>query len=174
VPAGAQANGSTVIGVLKTADGGSTWAESNTGLADLGIMSLAIDPVDTARILAGTAKGVFISTDCGANWTATDYLFIYLISGASAGNYQIVKITTVSAAVGAILAAALTYTLPYGTYVYCMDDSTIGNRVVGSATWEISNAGGWLAAPSDSPLLFDFVGPAATAMRINSVFCTYQ
>jgi photosystem II stability/assembly factor-like uncharacterized protein len=72
VYAGAQANGSTVIGVLKTADGGSTWAESNTGLADLGIMSLAIDPGDTARILVGTAKGVFISTDCGANWTATD------------------------------------------------------------------------------------------------------
>ena len=128
----------------------------------------------TASAAGNTAGLTDLYTTATTNWTATDYLFIYLVSGASAGNYQIVKITSVSAGIGAILAAALTYTLPYGTYVYCMDDSTLGNRVVGNATWEISNAGGWLAAPADSPLILDFVGPAATAMRINSCFCAYQ
>ncbi|MFQ5906259.1 MAG: T9SS type A sorting domain-containing protein [bacterium] len=72
--AGARANGSTIIGVLKTTDGGATWNEVNTGLTNLSIMSLAIDPTDTTRVLAATAGGVFITNDCGANWSPTDSL----------------------------------------------------------------------------------------------------
>lgn len=130
---------------------------------------------DISPSAAGNTAGMTdLYTTATTNMTAGDFLFIYLISGASAGNYQIVKITSVSAGIGAILAANLTYTLPYGTYVYVCDSTTLGTVTVGNATKEISNAGGWLAAPSDSPLIVDFVGPAAGAMAINSIFCAYQ
>lgn len=74
VYAGTRANGSTVIGVLKTTDGGTTWAEANNGLSNLSVLSLAVDPSDNSRIVAATAGGVFLSTDYGGTWNPTDSL----------------------------------------------------------------------------------------------------
>jgi hypothetical protein len=128
----------------------------------------------TASAAGNTAGMTDLYTAATTTWTNGDWLFIYLISGASAGNYQIVKLTTLSAGVGGILAAALTYTLPFGTYVYCMD-SSLGTKLIGNATVELSNASGWLAAPAASPLLIDFTGIVTlSATAINSCFCVYK
>src|SRR4029077_18075174 len=57
-------------GVFKSSDGGGSWTAANTGLTDMFVTSLAIDPITTRILYAGTFGGVFKSVDGGANWIA--------------------------------------------------------------------------------------------------------
>ena len=50
-------------------NGGESWQSVNTGLGSLNIAALAIDPVNTATIYAGTGGGMFKSIDGGATWS---------------------------------------------------------------------------------------------------------
>jgi photosystem II stability/assembly factor-like uncharacterized protein len=65
--AGLDAGDSRDSGVYESRDGGETW-QALTGLRGSRIESLAMSPVDSAILAAGTSKGVFISADGGANW----------------------------------------------------------------------------------------------------------
>ena len=136
---------------------------------------LTVSTVATGAGDAGYAGQLGIDTNLTTNATVGDFVFVYLISGSSAGNYQIAKLAAVSAGTGLTLDANLTYTLPYGTPVYVMDAS-LGTILVGNATKEIESANGWLAAPAASPLIIDLWGPLGTALTtaINSCFCVYQ
>jgi photosystem II stability/assembly factor-like uncharacterized protein len=60
--------GSINNGILKSADGGTTWATVNTGLTSLDITTLAIDPTNPQTIFASTQSGVFQSSDAGRSW----------------------------------------------------------------------------------------------------------
>jgi photosystem II stability/assembly factor-like uncharacterized protein len=56
--------------VLRSDDGGGTWAPAGAGLPDLGIAALAVDAVDPDRVYAGTVGGgVWKSTDGGQSWS---------------------------------------------------------------------------------------------------------
>jgi len=58
-------------GVFKTVNGGASWAGAGSGLPGDAVLSLAIDPVTTSTVYAGTRNhGVFKSTDGGTSWTA--------------------------------------------------------------------------------------------------------
>jgi PKD repeat protein len=58
------------IGVLKSNDGGLTWASA--GLANVGaIYKIMTFPGNFNKIIAGTNLGVFLTTDGGATWTNT-------------------------------------------------------------------------------------------------------
>jgi photosystem II stability/assembly factor-like uncharacterized protein len=70
-------------GVFKSTDGGLSWRSASAGLPnDIVVNALAIDPVASATLYAGTAPaslgapadfrdgGVFVSGDGGASWTA--------------------------------------------------------------------------------------------------------
>jgi hypothetical protein len=47
------------------------WSAANTGLTDLSVKALAIDPQHPATLYAGTSgAGVFKSTDGGGTWSA--------------------------------------------------------------------------------------------------------
>jgi photosystem II stability/assembly factor-like uncharacterized protein len=59
-------------GVLKTTDGGTSWATANGGLPTTNVLALAIDPVTPSTLYAGTDAGVFKSADAGRNWTAAN------------------------------------------------------------------------------------------------------
>lgn len=60
--------GTAGAGVFKSADGGASWTQSNTGLTDLNVTALAA-AVDGSAVYAGTlTDGVFKSTDGGATW----------------------------------------------------------------------------------------------------------
>jgi photosystem II stability/assembly factor-like uncharacterized protein len=69
----------TASGVFKGTDGGTTWSAANTGLTNVlsaygvssGIGHLAIDPLAPNTLYAGSALGVFKSTDGGASWSPT-------------------------------------------------------------------------------------------------------
>jgi len=60
----------TPLGVLKSADGGTSWAaNANAGLASPATV-LAVDAGSAGVVYAGTAQGVFVSTDGAASWRA--------------------------------------------------------------------------------------------------------
>lgn len=64
-------------GVFKSSDGGSHWVQINSGISaggnkkTLEATVIKIDPADHKRLYLGTAKGLFISTNTGENWTSS-------------------------------------------------------------------------------------------------------
>jgi len=57
-------------GIYKTTNGGSTWAQKNTGLTDPTVNALWLDQSNTNIVLAGTnSAGIFRSTNGGAKWS---------------------------------------------------------------------------------------------------------
>lgn len=57
------------VGVMKSTDGGQTWFSSNTGMGNVIISKMLIDPNNTSVIFAASTSGMYKSTDAGATWT---------------------------------------------------------------------------------------------------------
>jgi photosystem II stability/assembly factor-like uncharacterized protein len=62
--------GSQTGGIVKSTDGGTTWAVANTRLTDKHIYTLIIDPRNTQVLFASTEGGVFRSRNGGQTWQA--------------------------------------------------------------------------------------------------------
>ncbi len=56
------------LNVRKSIDGGTTWLPSGTGIPNIPVNALAVDPTDNNRIWAGTDIGVYVSFNSGGNW----------------------------------------------------------------------------------------------------------
>jgi hypothetical protein len=54
--------------VFKTTNGGVSWSPASTGLANLSVRALAVDPVAPNVVYAGTGGGISKSTDGGGSW----------------------------------------------------------------------------------------------------------
>ena len=61
--------GSMSAGVLRSADGGRSWAPATNGLGARGVHALAIDPSARQTIYAGADGGLYKSADGGATWS---------------------------------------------------------------------------------------------------------
>ncbi len=60
-------------GVLKSSDGGTTWAESNSGLTNYNVCALVMNPSNTDILYAGTGgSGVFKTVNGAAAWHASN------------------------------------------------------------------------------------------------------
>jgi hypothetical protein len=59
--------GSDEVGVFKSTDGAANWTPVTGGLG-LRVAALAVDPVESSRVYAGTGTGVFVSDDGGSSW----------------------------------------------------------------------------------------------------------
>ncbi len=57
-------------GILKSADGGSTWVNYPGPFVGAAIGALAVSPTDSNVLLAGAFGGVYRSTDGGASWNS--------------------------------------------------------------------------------------------------------
>ncbi len=57
---------------FKSTDGGNTWSPINDGLSATRVAALAIDPLSSSVIYAGTTTGLFKSTNGGRNWSAAN------------------------------------------------------------------------------------------------------
>jgi uncharacterized protein (TIGR03437 family) len=55
-------------GVAVSSDGGRTWA-MQARFSSQPVCAVAVDPTNSARVFAGSAEGLFISSDAGATWT---------------------------------------------------------------------------------------------------------
>jgi hypothetical protein len=51
-----------------TGTGTVTWTEVDSGIPDVSVNAFVVDPTDSTHLYAGTDRGVFVSTDGGANW----------------------------------------------------------------------------------------------------------
>jgi len=77
-------------GVLRSADGGTTWSQLCTApFVGQGFFALVVDPANGSHLLAGTTSGLYVSTDSGITWTqrrsaATWAISMALTGGASA------------------------------------------------------------------------------------------
>jgi photosystem II stability/assembly factor-like uncharacterized protein len=82
--------------IYRTRDAGRTWqgidGTGDTGIPDIPVFSLVVDPNDTARLYVGTDIGVFFSPNGGATWSRdinpfasvpTDALVLDSSSGAT-------------------------------------------------------------------------------------------
>ncbi len=56
------------IHVARTTDGGATWAAAETGLPDLPVVKIVVDPGDPNTLYAATWLGVYRTTNSGASW----------------------------------------------------------------------------------------------------------
>ena len=58
--------------VYRSTDGGRTWTgidrEGDTGVPDIPVLAVTVDPQDSRRIYLGTDLGVFVSTDGAVSW----------------------------------------------------------------------------------------------------------
>jgi photosystem II stability/assembly factor-like uncharacterized protein len=59
-------------GVLKSVDGGTSWATANASLPTANVLTLAIDPATPSTLFAGTDAGVFKTIDGGQSWAAAN------------------------------------------------------------------------------------------------------
>ncbi|MBK8725029.1 MAG: immunoglobulin domain-containing protein [Holophagaceae bacterium] len=57
------------IHVARTTDGGATWAAAETGLPDLPVVKIVVDPGDPNTLYAATWLGVYRTIDSGTNWS---------------------------------------------------------------------------------------------------------
>ena len=63
------------MGILKSTNGGLTWAQTSLTWAFsqiTAVQKIAINPLNTKTLYAATSEGVYKSTDAGANWLASD------------------------------------------------------------------------------------------------------
>ena len=77
--------GTDGAGVMRSTNGGSSWAPANDGgVEDATVYDFAVDPGDRSRVFAATSLGVFSSTDAGASWTmlvtGLPYEFAYAVA----------------------------------------------------------------------------------------------
>ena len=60
------------VHLWKSTNGGATWADADgagaTGIPDVPVHSVVVDPTNAARIYAGTDVGVFVSLNSGTTW----------------------------------------------------------------------------------------------------------
>jgi len=78
-------------GVLRSLDGGETWADANTGLPSGAVLGVAVDPNVPARVYAWVkGGGLFVSKNGGGKWTAADTGEALRRSGAEAGRAAMV------------------------------------------------------------------------------------
>jgi len=68
-------------GVYISANAGSTWGVSNTGLTDLYANAIAVDPFLASTVYLATEGGMFKSVNSGANWTAINAGLAFYVNG---------------------------------------------------------------------------------------------
>jgi len=66
---GALLCGTTSGSIMKSTDGGNSWIPARTGKEFDGILSLCTLPGSPDRVIAGTERGVIVSTDFGSIWS---------------------------------------------------------------------------------------------------------
>jgi photosystem II stability/assembly factor-like uncharacterized protein len=57
------------LGVWKSINGGTTWTQSSTGLGNILVVELIMDPTNNQNILAATNAGIYKTSNAGGSWS---------------------------------------------------------------------------------------------------------
>jgi photosystem II stability/assembly factor-like uncharacterized protein len=159
--AGTPLVGTFLGGVYRSLDGGSSWQASNTGLSNLTVRALDVDPQAPGTVWAGTDAGLFRSASSGESWSAA--------SGSLSG--AAVAAVSDGAAPGLVLAGtrdgrihrstdagaswSVAHTAASGSPVTALDSHGDGLVVAGTESGEVlvgtAGASSWTGLPG-SPL----------------------
>jgi photosystem II stability/assembly factor-like uncharacterized protein len=60
-------------GLWKSSNSGSSWSQSNSGMQNVTVYFILIDPANSSHVLAGTNDGVYQSTNSGGSWNRTGF-----------------------------------------------------------------------------------------------------
>lgn len=129
-------------GIYKSVDRGQSWTEASRGLTDVAIAALVIDPADPRTLLAGTAGGLFRSTDGAGTWQP-----VPLTAGGVAGRSDVQSLA-LDAADPRTLYAGIDSRSPADHLVRSTD---------GGASWEV------VPFPGERPLALAASGPLVLA-----------
>ncbi len=131
--------------VFRSIDGGVTWANidgtGTTGIPDIPVHCVVVDPSNTARLYVGTDLGVFVSNDGGATW--------------SVENTGFANVVTEALVLNAVNGVTTLYAFTHGRGVYKVTANMSGcNYVITPTTREFGRDGGDAAvnvtvAPND-------------------------
>ena len=69
-PSYAQKYGWGGYGAFKSTNAGVSWTQMNSGMGNVVVLNMLINPSNTQQIIAATSNGIFKTIDAGANWTA--------------------------------------------------------------------------------------------------------
>ena len=83
-PSYAQMYGWGGYGTFKSTDGGVSWTQSNSGMGNVVVLDLCINPANTQQVVAATSAGIYKTSNGGTSWTA-------VMSSAGSWVQQIVK-----------------------------------------------------------------------------------
>lgn len=67
-PTYAQVYGWSGYGVFKSTDGGASWSVMNSGMGNLVVLDIIMNPSNTQELVACTKDGIFKTTNGGTNW----------------------------------------------------------------------------------------------------------
>lgn len=120
----------SISGIYKTADGGATWVQANTGLTDPLIEAVWLDQFNPNTVLAGTqSHGIFRSTDGGAHWSQSQTCSaITSPVGAATAFVQVAGVLYAGSNVGLLRSTDNGVT-------WCMEQAT------NSPVWEVAASG---------------------------------
>lgn len=147
-------------GVHRRDEATSSWTAANTGLSNLHVHALAVDPWLTNVVYAGTEAGIFKSTDGGGHWTkASGTAGSASISGLTLNQYNPAVIYAVTSAgvmkstnrgvswslANSGLGSRIVYSVAvhplFSSIVFIGTDNGVYRSVDGGATWAEYNQG---------------------------------
>ena len=67
-PSYAQVYGWGGYGTFKSTNGGVSWTQINTGMGNVVVLDVIVNPANTQEIVAATNNGIFKSSNAGASW----------------------------------------------------------------------------------------------------------
>lgn len=70
-PSYAQIYGWGGYGTFKSTNSGATWTQINSGMGNVVVLDVLINPANNQQLVAATNNGIFKSTDAGSSWTVT-------------------------------------------------------------------------------------------------------
>ena len=142
--------------VYRSTNAGTSWTGidggGNTGLPDIPVHSIAVDPANPSRLFIGSDAGVYTSTDSGASWNLE-------ITGFAAAVTQTLSVNTVGGASklfafthgrgvwNAQIAAVsgCTYTLsPNQTFQAAAGTGTVTVTAAAGCAWTAVSSASWL------------------------------
>ena len=60
--------------IVKSLDAGQNWITLNTGLPNIALLALSVNPANSQEVFVGTASGLFKTTDAGFSWHPTSFM----------------------------------------------------------------------------------------------------
>jgi len=163
--------------VWKSTDAGATWASidgtGSTGIPDIPVHCIVVDPGNTSRLYVGTDLGVFVSTDGGANWSIENTGFANVVTEALAMNAT--SIFAFTHGRGAYRVALTSSTAPAASFSFSPPSPLAGQSVQftdtstgGPTSWSWDFGGTGVSTSQNPTYTFATAGSYAVSLTVSN------